>query len=269
MKIKNELICSFINNKNLIYQLTKRDVLSRYKGSVIGIAWSVITPLLMLMLYTFVFSFVFKARWGGAIELPREMYALILYTGMIFHSLLCECINRSPTLMQSNASYVKKVIFPLEILNWVSLFSALFQAMIGFTLLIFGKVIITGEFTATIFILPFLLIPFVLIVLGVCWFIISVGVYFRDISHLTSILTTVLMFASPIFYPISILPSDLQFIMYLNPLTYFIEEARNVLIFGAYPDFRNYVFVLILSIFVAAFGFSFFQKTRKGFADVL
>ncbi|PNH97374.1 ABC transporter permease [Vibrio diazotrophicus] len=265
----NNVLGSLYKHKNLIYQLSKRDILSRYRGSVAGIAWSVITPMLMLVLYTFVFSYVFKARWGEAPELPREMYALVLYTGMILHTLFSDCLNRAPTLMQNNTSYVKKVVFPLEALTWVTLFSALFQAMISFLILIVAKIIITGNVEYTTLCLPLLLIPFVFTIIGVCWFITAVGVYFRDIAHVTSILTTVLMFASPIFYPVSILPEKFRIFIYLNPLTYFIEEFRNILVWGLLPDIKNYIIVLSVSVFISGLGYVFFQRTRKGFADVL
>ncbi len=265
----SNVLGSFCKHKNLIYQLSKRDILSRYRGSIAGVAWSVITPILMLVLYTFVFSYVFTARWGEAPELPREMYALVLYAGMILHTLFSDCLNRAPALMQNNTSYVKKVVFPLEALTWVTLFSALFQAIIGFLLLIIANLIITGGVNYTVLVLPVLLIPFIFTIIGVCWVITAIGVYFRDIAHLTSILTTVLMFASPIFYPVSILPEKFRIFMYINPLTYFIEEFRNALIWGVLPDFKHYIIVLTLSIFIAGLGYVFFQRTRKGFADVL
>lgn len=260
---------SLYKNKNLIFQLCKRDILSRYKGSVIGIAWSVVTPVLMLLLYTFVFSYVFKARWGEGPELPKEMFALVLYTGMILHALISECLNRAPTLMLANANYVKKVVFPLEVLIWIILFSALFQTAIGFLLLIIAKLIITSELSLTIFYLPLILMPFSLFVLGITWIFSAIGVYFKDISHISTILTTVLMFASPIFYSVSLIPENLRIYIYLNPLTYFIEESRNVLIWEIAPNLTHLFFVFVISISVAVFGFIFFQKTRKGFADVL
>jgi lipopolysaccharide transport system permease protein len=269
MIVLNRVLDSFFKHKNLIYQLSKRDILARYKGSVAGIAWSVITPMLMLVLYTFVFSYVFKARWGEAPELPREMYALVLYTGMILHTFFSDCLNRAPTLMQINSSYVKKIVFPLEALTWVTLFSALFQAVIGFILLIMSNLFITGGLSLAVLYLPFILLPFIFIILGVCWFVTSVGVYFRDVAHVTTILTTVLMFASPIFYPVSILPEGLRVFIYLNPLTYFIEEVRNILIWGRSPDFMHYIIVLAISVVIASLGYFFFQRTRKGFADVL
>lgn len=268
-KLDKTMLSSFFNNRVLIYQLTKREILSRYKGTSFGVAWSIFTPLLMLVLYTFVFSFVFKARWGEANELPREIYALVLYTGMITHSLFCDCMNRSSTLMQSNVSYVKKVVFPLDALNWVVLFSSLFQFFIGVVLLIIAKVIITGLVSVNSLLVPVILIPFAMIIMGVSWFLAALGVYFRDVAQITTIFSTVLMFASPIFYPISMLPDSIKKIIYINPLTYFIEEFRNILIWGRLPDFEPLCVVYGAAFFIAMMGFLFFNRTRRGFSDVL
>ncbi|WP_284194167.1 ABC transporter permease [Vibrio zhanjiangensis] len=260
---------SLLKNKNLIYQLCKRDILSRYRGTAIGLAWSVFIPILMLALYTFVFSFVFKARWGDATDLPKEIYALVLYTGMIVHALFTECLSRSATLMHSNISYVKKVVFPLDTLSWVVFLSSLFQAFIGIFLLLLANLFITGNLFLTILFIPIVLIPLFLIIMGISWFISSVGVYFRDVSHLTGVCSTVLMFASPIFYPVTMLPENIRPFIYLNPLTYFIEETRNIILWGEFPAPENLIVSYIIAVPIAVFGFSFFQRTRRGFADVL
>ncbi|GHW66689.1 ABC transporter permease [Vibrio cholerae] len=262
-------LTSLINNRSLIYQLSKREILSRYKGTSFGIAWSIFTPLLMLVLYTFVFSFVFKARWGESNELPREIYALVLYTGMITHALFCDCLVRSSTLMHANVSYVKKVVFPLEVLNWVVLFSSIFQTFIGFTLLVLAVIFITGSISIYVLFIPLILLPLCMLIMGVSWFVASMGVYFRDLAQLTTIASTVLMFASPIFYPTSMLPESIRVYIYLNPLTYFIEAFRSVLIWKTAPSFESIIIVYLISFVVAFLGFKFFQRTRKGFSDVL
>lgn len=269
MSIFNKLYKSLFANYNLIYQLTKRDILQRYRGSTVGLAWSVITPLIMLALYTFVFSYVFQARWGKGEELPRDMYALILYTGMILHAQLAECLNRTPGLMQNNSNYVKKVVFPLESLIWVIVGSATFQAGIGFVLLVIAKVIITHSISLNILYLFPLIIPFIFLLSGISWIISAIGVYFKDVIHLTGILTAMLMFASPILYPVSMLPERLQTIIYLNPLTYFIEEFRNVLIYGNHPNYLHYIISLVSTFAIAALGLIIFDRTKKGFADVI
>lgn len=269
MLILNKLYSSITDNYNLIFQLTKRDILQRYRGSAAGLAWSIINPLFILALYTFVFSYVFKARWGTGNDLPKDMYALVLYTGMILHAQMAECLNRAPGLMQANTNYVKKVVFPLESLIWVIIGSATFQATIGFSLLIVAKVVITHTLSWTILYLIPLLIPYIFLLLGISWFIAALGVYLKDIIHLTGILTTILMFASPILYPVTMLPPKLQGLIYLNPLTYFIEEARNVIIWSESPDYGNYFIALIFSLAIALFGLFVFERTKKGFADVI
>lgn len=269
MLIIHKLYSSISDNYNLIFQLTKRDILQRYRGSAAGLAWSIINPLFILALYTFVFSYVFQARWGTENNLPKDMYALVLYTGMILHAQLAECLNRAPGLMQANTNYVKKVVFPLESLIWVVIGSATFQAAIGFGLLIVAKIIITHSLSWTMIYLMLLLIPYILLLLGISWFIAALGVYFKDIVHLTGILTTILMFASPILYPVSMLPTKLQGLIYINPLTYFIEEARNVLIWNKSPDYINYLIAFILTLAIALIGLFVFERTKKGFADVI
>lgn len=269
MDVIRKIYNSLFGNYNLIFQLTKRDILQRYRGSAAGLAWSIINPLFILALYTFVFSYVFQARWGSNNELPKDMYALVLYTGMILHAQIAECLNRSPGLMQANTNYVKKVVFPLESLIWVVIGSATFQAAIGFALLILARLAITHSLSLTIFYLIPLLVPYILLLTGISWFISALGVYFKDIIHLTGILTTALIFASPILYPVSMLPPKLQELIYLNPLTYFIEEGRNVLIWDKHPDLTHYIIAVALTSLVAFLGFFVFDRTKKGFADVI
>ena len=263
-----ELFASFWRNRQLIIQLIKRDVLGRYRGSVMGLAWSFFNPLLMLTVYTFVFSVVFKTRWGGGGE-DKVNFAIILFVGLIVYGLFAECINRAPSLIVSNVNYVKKVVFPLEILPSVAIGSALFHAGISLTVLLATQLLINQRLPWTVLIFPLVLLPLVLTILGFAWLLSSLGVFVRDIAQTTSIITTVLMFISPLFYPVSALPPKYQLWLHLNPLTLIIEEGRNVLIFGNPPNWLAWGLALAASLLIAAGGFWWFQKTRKGFADVL
>ena len=234
-----------------------------------GLAWSFFNPILMLLVFTFVFSVVFKARWGIGAEESRTDFAIILFVGMIIHGLFAECLNSAPGLIISNANYVKKVVFPLEILPWVAMGSALFHTFISlavwgvFYFLAFAKI----HWTALLF--PIVILPLVLTTMGLAWIFTSLGVFVRDIAQVIGILMTVLMFLSPIFYPISALPEQYQQLLHLNPLTFMIEEARAVLIWGRMPQWAGWAIYLFVSIAIASAGFWWFQKTRKGFADVL
>lgn len=262
------MLSSFLRNRSLIFQLTKREVIGRYRGSVLGIAWSFFNPLIMLAVYTVVFSTVFQARWNVGSDSKTE-FALVLFIGMIVHGILAESMNNSPTLMLRNVNYVKKVVFPLEILPWVVLGSTLFHACVSLLVWSLFYLAVNYSLQWTFIFLPLVLIPLVLFSLGVSWALASLGVYIRDIGQMTGVLTTILLFMSPIFYPASMLPEPYQTIIYLNPLTFIIEQARNVLIWGIIPDWIGLVIAYIVSVLVAWTGFAWFQKTRKGFADVL
>lgn len=257
------------HNRQLIWQMTRRDVVGRYRGSLMGLAWSFLNPVLMLFVYTFVFSVVFKARWGVGGEESRADFAIILFVGMIVHGLFAECINRAPGLILSNVNYVKKVVFPLEILPWVALGSALFNCLVSTFVLLLAQLVINHVFHWHSILFPLVLLPLIFASMGFAWFLASLGVFVRDIGQVTGIITTVLMFMSPVFYPVSALPDKYRALLQINPLTLIIEESRKVLVFGTLPDWSALSVALLAGLGIASAGFWWFQKTRKGFADVL
>ncbi|SDA21854.1 lipopolysaccharide transport system permease protein [Nitrosospira sp. Nsp18] len=267
--LPREMAASLWRNRDLIIALVKREVIGRYRGSVMGIAWSFFNPLLMLAIYTFVFSVVFKARWGVGGEESKTDFAIILFVGMIVHGLFAECINRAPALILSNVNYVKKVIFPLEILPWVAFGSALFHTIISVGVLLIAQLIFSHQMPWTVVLFPFVLLPLILIAMGFAWFLAAFGVFVRDIGQVTGMFTTVLLFLSPVFYPLSILPIKYQGWLQLNPLAFIIEEGRKVLVFGQLPDIGQWGVLMAAGSIIAWGGFAWFQKTRKGFADVL
>lgn len=264
-----EILKGITNNKTLIYQMTKRDILSRYKGSMLGIGWSLFTPLMMLIIYTFVFSVVFKAKWGVETEQTRTAFSVILFAGMIVFNMFSECFNRSTTLITSNSNYVNKIVFPLSILPWTILGSAIFHALISLSILIVAAFFLLEELHLTMLLLPIVWIPFFIGLVGLMLLLSSIGVYFRDLSQVTGVLTTVLMFTSPLFFPLSALPEKLQPILMLNPLAYFIEVTRDVIIWGDMPDLIPLCIAYALSITLIKVGYSCFEKLKKGFADVI
>jgi lipopolysaccharide transport system permease protein len=263
-----ELFLSQWRNRWLIVQLTKREVVGRYRGSFLGLTWSFFNPLLMLTVYTFVFSVVFRARWKIS-EGDQVSFGILLFVGLIVHGLFSECINRAPGLILSNSNYVKKVVFPLEILPSVALGSALFHTAVSLTVLLSVQLINNHRLPSTAVVFPLILLPLLFTTMGFAWLLSALGVYVRDIGQATTIFTTVLMFLSPLFYPVSALPEHYQFWLHLNPLTFIIEESRNVLIFGRVPNWTGWVIALAVGIFFSMAGFWWFQKTRRGFADVL
>lgn len=233
-----------------------------------GILWSFLNPLLMLAVYTIVFSMVFQTRWGENGSSKTE-FAMVLFSGLLIFNLFAECINRSPSLITSNANYVKKVIFPLEILSVVAILSAIFHALISLGVWLLAYGVFFGTPHATALLLPLIVMPFVMFIIGLSWALSSLGVYLRDVSQITGMATSVLMFMSPIFYPASALPEKYRHFIYLNPLTPAIEMTRDVLYWGKIPNPQLLIGYWLSTTVIAWLGFAWFQKTRKGFADVI
>lgn len=233
-----------------------------------GIMWSFFNPLFMLAVYTFVFSEVFQARWGGGTGSKTE-FALVLFAGLIIFTVFAECINRAPSLILSNVNYVKKVVFPLEILPAVALLSAMFHMLISLGVWLLAYALFFGVPNATTLLLPLIIMPFVMFIMGLSWALASLGVYLRDVSQMIGVVTSVLMFMSPIFYPVSALPENYQHLLYLNPLTPVVEMTREVLYWGKIPDLVVLCAYWLATAVIAWLGFAWFQKTRKGFADVI
>lgn len=255
-------------NRQLIARMGQREIIGRYKGSAMGLAWSFITPLFMLAIYTFVFSVVFQARWGTSEE-SKTQFAVVLFAGLIVHTLFSDVINRAPQLVLGNVNYVKKVVFPLEILPVVQLLSATFHALVSVVVLIAAQLVFQGSLPITALLLPVVLLPFLLLTLGLAWWLASLGVFVRDVGQTISLVTSVMLFMSPVFFPVQSLPPALQPWMHLNPLTFVIEQVREVVVWGRLPDWQGLAVYSLASIATAWLGFAWFQKTRKGFADVL
>lgn len=234
-----------------------------------GLAWSFFNPLLMLSIYTFVFSVVFQARWGTGTQESKADFAIILFVGLIVHAMFAELINRSPSLITANPSYVKKVVFPLETLPWVAAGSAVFHAIVSTIVLILIQLITNHHLPWTALLFPVVLFPLIPISIGLSYVLAALGVFVRDISQVTAMLTTVLFFVSPIIYPVSGVPPEFRDWLRLSPLTFFVEEGRNTLLFGVLPDPLNLTIAYGAAAVVAWAGYAIFQKARRGFADVL
>lgn len=261
---------SLWRNRALIMQLAKRDVIGRYQGSAMGLAWSFFNPILTLLVYTIVFSEIFKSRWGGlGGNDSKTSFALVLFVGMIVLSLFSEVVNRAPGLILSNVNYVKKVVFPLEIMPVVAMAAALFHALVSLLVLMIAFALFNGYVNWTALFLPLVLLPLVVLTTGVAWILASLGVFLRDVGQTIAIITTLLMFLSPVFYPITAVPEDIRVIIMANPLTFILEQAREVVIWGHQPDWMGLGIYMLTATVVAWAGFAWFQKTRKGFADVL
>jgi lipopolysaccharide transport system permease protein len=263
-----EMIASLWRNRSLIKVLINREVVGRYRGSFMGILWSFFNPVFMLLVYTFVFSVVFKARWGAGSDSKTE-FALILFAGLMIFNIFSECINRAPGLILSNVNYVKKVVFPLEILPWVSMGASLFHSLVSLLVWLIAYMLFFGVPPLSALYLPLIIAPLVFFIMGLSWVLASLSVYLRDVAQFIGIVTTTLMFMSPIFYPVTALPEEYQIFLFMNPLTPVIEQARDVLFWGKAPNYKILFIYTLVSALLAWAGFAWFQKTRKGFADVL
>lgn len=267
-----EIFLSLKRHYPLILQLIKREVVGRYRGSLLGMLWSLINPILMLAIYTFVFSVVFKIRMDqqdGSIYDDKFAFALVLFVGLIIFNLFSECLSRAPGLILANVNYVKKIIFPLEILPLVNLGSALFHASISFSVLLGFLLLIEHPIHWTSIYLPIIVLPLLFLILGLSWFLASIGVFVRDIGQFIGLILTMLMFMSPIFYPASALPASVRDYLFLNPLTFIIEQTRTVILYGQSPNWIGLAAYYVIALLIAWAGMVWFEKTRKGFADVL
>ena len=261
---------SLWRNRQLITQMTKREVVGRYKGSAMGLAWSFFNPLFMLAVYTFVFSGIFQSRWTGLDgDDSKTQFAVVLFVGMIVLNLFSEVLNRAPSLILDNVNYVKKVIFPLEILPIIAMGAALFHGLISLCVLISAFALFNGYAQWTAIFTPLVLLPLIIFTTGLAWMLAAIGVFLRDVGQTISIITTVLMFLSPVFYPVTAVPEKFRPFIMANPLTFIIEQARDVLILGNMPNWIGLGIYTLVASLVAWAGFALFQKTRKGFADVL
>ena len=260
---------SLWHHRQLILQMTTREVVGRYKGSVMGLAWSFFNPVFMLTVYTFVFSVIFKSRWGVGGEESKTQFAVVLFVGMIVHSLFAEVLNRAPSLILGNVNYVKKVVFPIEILPVIAIGAALFHSLISLGVLLAAFVLFNGYLQWTVIFTPIIILPILILTLGLAWMLASLGVFLRDVGQTIGIITTVMLFLAPVFYPITALPEEMRPWLMANPLTFIIEQMREVLIWGHLPNWLGLGAYTLAATAIAWVGYAWFQKTRKGFADVL
>lgn len=261
------MVGGLFRQRLLLWSMARREIWGRYKGSSMGLAWSLVTPLLMLIVYTAVFGGIFQARWGGSGSTTE--FALQLFCGLTLHALLAESLTRAPQTLIEHASYVKKVIFPLEILPPIVVSSALFHALISLGVLVLATVVIKGTLPLSLLALPAVLVPLLLFCLGISWFLAAITVYLRDVAQMTGLFSTLLLFLSPVFYPVESIPAAYQPLLALNPLTIPIEQLRLIITAGQWPDWSALATHGLLSAVIAWLGYAWFQKTRKGFADVL
>ncbi len=256
-------------SRELSAQFMHREVVGRYQGSQLGLSWAVIQPLLTLLVYTVVFGVILKARWSEAAP-SHAQFALTLFCGMIVFGVFSEGAVRAPSLIVDNPNYVKKVVFPLEVLPVAVLGGTLFNALLGLAILVAGLVLTGSGPSWHALYLPVVLVPLVMLTLGVSWFLASLGVFVRDVRQIAAILfSQLLFFLTPVIYPLSAVPERLRWLIAANPLAVIVEEARGSLIWGRSPDWPAILRVTVLSAVVMQLGYAWFMRSKRGFADVL
>jgi lipopolysaccharide transport system permease protein len=252
------------SHRQLIGQLGRRQILELYRGSYLGLIWSFITPLVMLVIYTFVFSVIFQAKWDALITGSRKEFALILFAGITAFNIFGDAVLNAPLLITTHPNYVKRIVFPLEILPVSALAPVFLQACFNLIILLLGSVLFLSQISTTLY-----LLPLVLLSLGLGWFLASLGVFVRDMLHFLRIIVQMLFFLTPIFYPISAVPESFQRWLNLNPLTYLVEQFRQVTLLGEVPNIVEYGAMVALTSAVCLVGYIWFMKSKKTFADVL
>ena len=258
-------------NRTLILRLARRETEARFRGSFLGIVWVAIVPVTMLLVYSVVFGSILKSSWRApeGNEVGQFSFPMLLFIGLTIFGILAETINRSPSLIMENPSYVKKVSFPLEILPVVALLSTLINAGISFLIFMIFYLFLYGLPPYTIVYLPFVILPFIILCLGISYFLASLGVFLRDLKHITGPLTTVILFLSPVFYSAQTLPEQYRYLLYINPITPFVNQARDVIFWGTPPGIVEWTATLAVSLLAYLLGVTWFSRTYKAFADVI
>jgi lipopolysaccharide transport system permease protein len=251
----------------LILSLARRELVARYKGSVLGIVWAIVTPVVMIAIFTFIFAGIFNARFGSR-GTPWD-YALYLFCGLLPWTMFQETLQHSSTTIVTHANLVKRVVFPLETLPVAQALSSLGNQMFGTLALVVATVIIERELHPTVLWLPALLVPQLIFTLGSAWLVASLGVFLRDIAQGIALILMAWMYLTPIIYPESIVPARYRFFIELNPFTALVRSYRRIFLEGLAPDWSSLAYFSAVAVVLFVFGYWWFAKTRRNFADVI
>lgn len=264
-----DIVRSMAANRTILKQLVRKDILSRYRKSALGMVWAVLTPLLTFAVYAYVFSAILQVRFPSRVPDVDYNYGIILFSGLMLHFFITEVLTRSPMLVLENVNFVKKVVFPLELLSMVAAGSAAVTLVFNFAVLIAAVLVFQGSIPITAVFAPLVWIPLFAIAVGISWVFASLGVFLRDIGHIVGILSTILLFGSPILFPPETLPEDLRLLIWLNPLSVPVEATRDLALWGVMPNWERLGIYSGVAAVTLWFGAYWFQRTKKGFADVL
>lgn len=260
---------AWMAHRHLLRELVARDLSSRYRGSVFGLAWTLVTPLLMLAVYALVFGEILRVRWLPQGQESRGEFALLMFCGLLVYNFFADCLARAPMLVVGHANYVKKVVFPLPLLPLSAVLVSALQMLAAVIILLAFGLLVRGSVPLTSLLFPLVIVPVLGHALGLAWFFSTLGAYVRDLPQVVTPILSGLIFLSPVFYPVSLIPERWRFLLELNPLTIPIEQARQVLIFGVQPDWGNWGVACLCSLVSVVLGYAWFAKTRMGLSDVL
>lgn len=254
-------------HRGLIRSMVLRDLTSRYKGSVMGMSWAIITPAVQIVIFTVIFSGIFSARFGD--QGGHLRFAVYLFCGMLPWIALSDGVLRSTTSLTDNINLVRRVVFPLEALPVNLAFSALMQQLLGTIVLLIAALLMQGTLHTTAFWMPVLLIPQLLATIGLGWLMASLGVFIRDMAQVNQLALQACMYLTPILYPENLVPPNYRWLVDLNPMAPLIRSYRWTLLEGKVPDWRGLGFTMAFGLICFTFGYWWFQRTKKAFADVL
>ena len=252
---------------DLILSLARREFVARYKGSFLGILWAVVTPIVTIAIFTLIFAGIFGARFGAGGT--HWDYAIYLFCGLLPWTMFQETVQQSATTIVSHSNLVKRVVFPLETLPVAQALSSLINQMFGTLALIIATLVIHRRLHLTALWLPVLIIPQLLAAVGAAWLVASLGVFLRDISQGVALVLMAWMFLTPIIYPESIVPEGYRPFINANPFTALIRSHRRILLEGAPPDWAALAYFTAFAMVLFVFGYWWFARTRKNFADVI
>lgn len=253
--------------KNLLALMVKRDCIGRYKGSFLGMLWPMINPIGHLILYTFLFGYVLKVKFG--MTQSTGNFALYLMAGLLPWSAFSESLSRASTVILEHPNLVKRVVFPLQILPLIPIFSAIVTESIAFALLLIAVLISMHSIPITVLFVPLIVVAQFLLTSGICWIIGSLSVFVRDIRHMMALGLSAWMYATPIVYPATALPEPARFLLWVNPMAGIVTDYRRCLLDGLPPDWPHFAMYAIAGLILFVIGLNFFEKTQKTFADVM
>ncbi len=260
---------SVVRNHELLFRLAKREYTARFRGSIFGIAWAVLTPLALAMAYTFVFAGIFKIKWVGAATDHEATFAINLLVGLAIHGVLAECLSRAPSLVLSNPSYVTKIVFPLEILAFTIIIPVIATAAINLLIVVVINLLINKELHVTLLFAPIIIAPYLLFIVALSMFVSAIGVYLRDLAHVIGLVVTLSMFLSPVFFSLEAVPPTMREVILFNPLTFPIEQLRQIILLGKTPNWVGLAGYTTFSLVALWLSYGAFQRLRKGFSDVV